>query len=35
MIFGQGRITAELAEQSLTIAGLIAHVGGSGATHHA
>jgi ribose transport system ATP-binding protein len=35
MIFGQGRITAELAEESLTIAGLIAHVGGSGATHHA
>jgi ribose transport system ATP-binding protein len=35
MIFGQGRITAELAEDRLTIAGLIAHVGGSGATHHA
>jgi len=35
MIFGQGRITAELAEDSLTIPGLIAHVGGSGAHLHA
>jgi ribose transport system ATP-binding protein len=30
MIFGQGRITAELAEESLTLGSLIAHVGGSG-----
>jgi ribose transport system ATP-binding protein len=32
MIFGGGRITAELAEGTLTLAGLIAHVGGSGAS---
>ena len=34
MIFGQGRITAELAEERLTIPELIAHVGGSGETLH-
>jgi ribose transport system ATP-binding protein len=34
MIFSQGRITAELSEASLTIPGLIAHVGGTGASHH-
>jgi ribose transport system ATP-binding protein len=34
MIFGQGRITAELAEDRLTIPDLIAHVGGSGDALH-
>ncbi len=35
MIFGNGRIATELAGERLTIPSLIAHVGGSGATHHA
>jgi ribose transport system ATP-binding protein len=38
LIFNQGRITAELAGDALTMSGLIAHVGGTapnaGASHH-